>query len=85
MKADYVLSEKRLLNCSKRCDFLFNESHYTEITAEFRHLSRAKSKKRMEKDHYTPFFSSKPARGLNCESMMAHNDSTVFLVGPLSP
>ena len=44
-----------------------------------------KSKKRTEKDNYTPFFSFKPARGLNCESMMAHNDSTVFLVGPLSP
>ena len=45
----------------------------------------SKAKKKTEKDNFTPFFLSKPARGLHRESMMAHDDSTVFLFGPLSP
>ena len=43
------------------------------------------SKKKTEKDNFTPFFFTEPARGLHRESMMAHDDSTVFLFGPLSP
>ena len=45
----------------------------------------SKAKKRRKRTILLRFFLSKPARGLHRESMMAHDDSTVFLFGPLSP
>ena len=56
IKAANVLLEKRLVDCSKKCDFLLNKSHYTEITAEFRHLSRRQKQKKGRKRTIIPRF-----------------------------